>query len=41
MTKWQINRTGVIAIASGVGVIVGSMFLPALADVISPLRSHR
>jgi len=36
MLKWHINRTGVIAISSAVGVIVGSMFIPALADVINP-----
>ena len=36
MLKWHISRTAVIAVSSGVGVIVGSMFLPALADVINP-----
>jgi hypothetical protein len=36
MLKWHISRTAVIAVSAGVGVIVGSMFLPALADVINP-----
>jgi hypothetical protein len=39
MLKWQISRTAVIAVSAGVGVIVGSMFLPALADVINPTQS--
>ena len=39
MLKWHISRTAVIAVSAGVGVIVGSMFLPALADVINATQS--
>ena len=39
MLKWHISRTAVIGLSAAVGVIVGSMFLPALADVINPTAS--
>ena len=39
MSKFQVNRLTVIAISSAVGVIVGSMFLPAVAQIITPTPS--
>ncbi len=39
MSKFRVNRLTVIAISSAIGVIVGSMFLPAVAEIISPTPS--
>ena len=39
MPKFQVNRLTVITISSAVGVIVGSMFLPAMAQIITPTPS--
>ena len=37
--KFHVNRLTVITISSAVGVVVGSMFLPAMAQIITPTPS--
>ena len=39
MSTFRVNRLTVIAVSSAVGVVVGSMFLPAVAEMISPTPS--
>jgi hypothetical protein len=37
--KNRLNRTATIGIAAGVGLIVGMMFMPAIADSLNPFPS--